>query len=147
VVQVEIDRETGQVQIQKYVAVDDCGNIINPMIVEGQMMGGIAQGTGQALLEHGYYDENGQLVAGNLLNYAIPRADMFPHVQMGNVVTPSPVNPLGVKGVGEMGTITSTPAVANAVMDALSPLGVTHIDIPLTPEKIWRAIQAAGNGG
>jgi len=147
VVQVEIDRETGQVEIQHYTAVDDCGNVINPMIVEGQVMGGIAQGTGQALLEHGYYDENGQLIAGNLLSYAIPRADLFPSVTLGSVVTPSPVNPLGVKGVGEMGTITSTPAVTNAVMDALSPLGITNLDIPLTPDKIWRAIQAAENGG
>ena len=146
-VQVEVDPETGQVTIQRFIAVDDCGNVINPMIVEGQVMGGIAQGTGQALWEHGMYDDHGQLIAGSLMNYAIPRADNFPTVEMDRVTTPSPVNPLGVKGIGEMGTITSTPAVTNAVMDALSPLGITHIDIPLTPEKVWRAIQSARNGG
>ncbi len=147
IVQVEIDRDTGQVTIQRYVAVDDCGKIINPLVISGQVMGGIAQGVGQALWEQGAYDESGQLLSGSLLDYAVPRADQFPTVEMGRVETPSPVNPLGVKGVGEMGTITSTPAVANAVMDALAPLGISHVDIPLTPEKIWRAMQSAKMGG
>ncbi len=152
-VQVEVDRDTGQVQIQKYVAVDDCGRVINPMIVEGQVTGGIAQGVGQALWEHGVYDENGQLVSGTLMDYAVPRADGFPMIEMARTETPSPHNPLGVKGIGEMGTIASTPAVANAVMDALAPFGVRHIDIPLTAEKVWRAMHSNGrsnghnNGG
>jgi carbon-monoxide dehydrogenase large subunit len=147
IAQVEVDRETGQVTIQKYFAVDDVGKIINPMIVKGQLMGGIAQGVGQALWEEGVYGKNGQLLTGTLLDYAMPRADAFPEVQMAQVVTPSPHNPIGVKGAGEMGTITATPAIANAVMDALAPLGVKHIDMPLTSEKIWQAIQASSNGG
>lgn len=146
IVQVEVDKETGQVEIQRYVAVDDCGNVINPMIVEGQVVGGIAQGVGQALWEHGVYDENGQLLSGSLMDYAMPRADRFPMIESSRVETPSPHNPLGVKGIGEMGTIASTPAIANAVMDALAPFGVKHIDLPLTPEKIYRAIHANGGG-
>ncbi len=141
IAQVEVDADTGQVTIQKYVAVDDVGKIINPMIVEGQVVGGIAQGVGQALWEHGAYDENGQLLASTLLEYAVPRASGFPMIESGRTETPSPHNPLGVKGVGEMGTIASTPTIANAVMDALAPYGVKHIDMPLTPEKIWRAMQ------
>jgi aerobic carbon-monoxide dehydrogenase large subunit len=147
IVQVEIDPETGQVAIQRYVAVDDCGKVINPLVISGQVAGGLAQGIGQALWEQGVYDENGQLLSGSLMDYAIPRADQLPIFEMGRVETPSPVNPLGVKGIGEMGTITSTPAVANAVMDALYPLGITHLDIPLTPEKIWQAIQSSQMGG
>ncbi len=143
IAQVEVDPDTGQVTIQRYVAVDDVGKVINPLIVEGQVLGGIAQGVGQALWEHGAYDENGQLIASNLLEYAMPRADLFPMIQTGRTETPSPHNPLGVKGVGEMGTIASTPTIVNAVMDALAPLGIRHIDMPLTPEKVWRAIQAA----
>jgi aerobic carbon-monoxide dehydrogenase large subunit len=141
IAQVEIDRETGEVTIQRYVAVDDVGKVINPLIVEGQVIGGVVQGIGQALTEHGFYNSDGQLVAGNLLEYALPRASRFPHIENGRTETPSPVNPLGVKGVGEMGTIASTPTIVNAVMDALAPLGVRHIDMPLTPEKIWRAIE------
>ncbi|HEX6386474.1 MAG TPA: xanthine dehydrogenase family protein molybdopterin-binding subunit [Anaerolineae bacterium] len=144
IVQIEVDNETGQVDIQRYVSVDDCGNVINPMIVEGQIVGGIAQGVGQALWEHGVYDENGQLLSGSLLDYAMPRADGFPTIESSRTETPSPHNPLGVKGIGEMGTIASTPAIANAVMDALAPYGVKHIDLPLTPEKIYNAIH--GNG-
>ena len=144
IAQVEVDPETGQVTIQRYVSVDDVGKVVNPLIVEGQISGGIAQGVGQALWEYGNYDEDsGQLIAGNLLEYAMPHAHYFPSFEMSRVETASPHNPLGVKGAGEMGTIASTPAVANAVMDALAPLGVKHIDMPLTPEKIWRAMQAA----
>jgi carbon-monoxide dehydrogenase large subunit len=139
--QVEVDRDTGEVTIQRYVAVDDVGKVINPMIVEGQIVGGIAQGVGQALWEHGLYDENGQLLAATLMEYAVPHADKFPMIETARVETPSPHNPLGVKGAGEMGTIAATVAVANAVMDALAPFGVRHIDMPLTPEKIWRAMQ------
>jgi len=143
IAQVEVDPETGEVTIQRYVAVDDVGKVINPMIVEGQLTGGIVQGAGQALWEYGYYDESGQLISANLLEYAMPHAHYFPSFEIDRIETPSPHNPLGVKGAGEMGTITSTPTIANAVMDALAPLGVRHIDMPLTPEKIWRAMQAA----
>src|SRR5262249_16415799 len=133
IAQVEIDRDTGEVALQQYVAVDDVGKVINPLIVEGQVTGGIAQGGGQALLEHGYYDDSGQLITGTMTEYAVPRAHHFPQIITGRTETPSPHNPLGVKGVGEMGTIASTPTVVNAVMDALAPLGVRHIDMPLTP--------------
>lgn len=143
IAQVEVDPDTGEVTIQKYIAVDDVGKVINPLIVEGQVSGGIAQGVGQALLEHGYYDESGQLITAGLTEYAVPHAHNFPSLITGRTETPSPHNPLGVKGVGEMGTIASTPTIVNAVMDALTPLGVRHIDMPLTPEKVWRAIQSA----
>ena len=138
---VEVDAQTGHVAVAKYLAVDDCGKIINPMIVEGQVHGGIAQGMGQALYEECVYDENGQLVTGTLMDYAVPHAAQLPHFDLAHTVTPTDVNPLGVKGVGEAGTIGSTPAVVNAVMDALSPFGVTHIDMPLRPEKLWKAMQ------
>jgi carbon-monoxide dehydrogenase large subunit len=134
------------VRILRYVAVDDVGKVINPMIVEGQIQGGIVQGVGQALTEVGAYSDDGQLLSGTLLEYAVPRADLLPGIEVDRIETPSPHNPLGVKGAGEMGTIAATPAVANAVLDALAPLGVTHIELPLTPERIWRAVQAAGNG-
>jgi aerobic carbon-monoxide dehydrogenase large subunit len=140
---VEVEAETGQVKIVRYVAVDDFGNVINPMIVDGQLHGGIAQGVAQALWENAVYDENGQLLTGSLMEYAVPKADMLPMFETDRTVTPSPVNPLGVKGAGEAGTIASTPAIANAVMDALSPFGIKHLDIPLTPARIWRAIQNA----
>lgn len=140
IAQVEVDADTGQVTIQKYVAVDDVGKVINPLVVEGQVLGGVAQGVGQALTEGAVYDEHGQLVTANLMEYAVPRADLFPMIETGRTETPSPHNPLGVKGVGEMGTITSTPTIANAVMDALAPMGVKHIDMPITPEKVWRAM-------
>jgi carbon-monoxide dehydrogenase large subunit len=140
IAQVEIDGDTGEVHVQRYVAVDDVGKVINPMIVEGQILGGIAQGVGQALWEHGIYDENGQLITGSFLDYAMPRAERFPEIQVGRNETPSPHNPLGVKGCGEMGTIAATPAIANAVMDALAPYGIRHLDIPLTAEKIWHAL-------
>ncbi len=141
IAQVEIDPETGQVQIQRYVAVDDVGKVINPLVVDGQVVGGIVQGIGQALWEHGVYDDSGQLLTGTLMDYAMPKAGALPMIETGRVETPSPHNPLGVKGAGEMGTIAATPAIANAVLDALSPLGVRHLDMPLTPEKIWHAMQ------
>ncbi len=144
---VEVDKETGEVQIKRYIAVDDVGRVINPMIVDGQVHGGIVQGVAQALWESAVYDENGQLVTGTMMDYAIPRADFFPKFELGRTETPTPVNPLGVKGAGETGTIASTPAVVNAVMDALAPLGINHLDMPLTPEKLWRAMHARPNGG
>jgi carbon-monoxide dehydrogenase large subunit len=145
IVAAEVDRETGQVKIRKYVAVDDCGNQVNPLLVEGQVQGGITQSIGAALMERTVYDENGQLLTGELMDYAIPRAEDSPEYVLGSTVTPSPSNPLGVKGVGEAGTIGATPAIANAVIDALSPLGVRHLDIPFTPEQVWRAIQKKGD--
>ncbi len=144
---VEVDVETGQVEIKRYVAVDDCGNIINPLLVAGQVHGGIAQGLGQALYEGAVYDENGQLLTGSFMDYAIPKASQLPRFESEHTVTPSPVNPLGVKGVGEAGTIGSTPCVVNAVVDALAPLGVKHIDMPLSPNRVWQAIQEAKKGG
>jgi aerobic carbon-monoxide dehydrogenase large subunit len=143
---VEVDADTGQVQFRRYVAVDDCGNQINPLLVEGQVHGGIAQGVGQALYEGAVYDDSGQLVTGSLMDYAVPKATMLPRMELDSTVTPTPVNPLGVKGVGEAGTIGSTPAVVNAVLDALAPFGITHLDMPLWPEKIWRAIRQAKGG-
>ncbi len=140
---VEVNAETGEVHLRRYVAVDDVGKVINPMIVEGQAHGGIVQGIAQALWEGAVYDENGQLLSGSLMDYTLPRADLLPHLELARTETPSPVNPLGVKGAGEAGTIASTPAVVNAVLDALKPLGVTHIDMPLTPARVWQAIQAA----
>src|SRR5207342_317494 len=138
---VEIDEQTGSVDLIRYVAVDDVGNKINPMIVDGQLHGGIAQGVGQALWEGAVYDDQGQLLSGTMLDYALPRASWLPLLELDETVTPSPVNPLGVKGVGEAGAIASTAAVANAVMDALHPLGIKHLDMPLTAPKIWHAIQ------
>ena len=137
---VEVDRDTGQVAITKYVAVDDCGVQVNPLIIEGQVQGGIAHSIGQALFEHTVYDEGGQLLTGEFMDYAIPRAADIPEYVLGSTVTPSPVNPLGVKGCGEAGTIGATPAIANAVLDALEPLGIAHLDLPLTPERVWRAV-------
>ena len=140
----EVDRETGAVAIKRYVAVDDCGRIINPLLVAGQVQGGIAQGIGQALYEHAIYDEDGQLVTGEMMDYAVPKATMSPRMECEHTETPSPVNPLGVKGVGEAGTIACSPAIVNSVVDALAPLGVRHIDMPLTPQKIWGLIQRGG---
>jgi len=138
---VEIDAETGEPKITKYVAVDDCGNVINPLLVEGQVHGGLVQGIAQALHEEVVYDENGQLLTGTLMDYAVPRAHDFPEFELDRTITPSPVNPLGVKGVGEAGTIGSTPAVVNAVVDALAPFGISHIDMPLRSEKIWKILK------
>jgi len=140
---VEVDPETGVTKFLRYVAVDDCGKILSPLLVEGQIHGGIAQGIAQALYEEVVYDENGQLITATLMDYAVPKANMLPHFELASTVTPSPVNPLGVKGVGEAGTIGSTPCVVNAVLDALAPLGIRHLDMPLKPEKVWRAIRDA----
>ena len=146
VAEVEVDGETGAVQLVRYSACDDCGRQINPMIVEGQLHGGITQGIGQALYEAAVYDDNGQLLSGSMMEYHVPTAEDVPAFQLDHTVTLTNTNPLGVKGIGEAGTIGSTPAVANAVIDALSPLGIKHLDMPLTPEKLWRAIRAAGEG-
>jgi carbon-monoxide dehydrogenase large subunit len=145
---VEIEPETGHVKIVRYLAVDDVGNVINPMIVDGMVHGGIAQGVGQALWEGARYDEeSGQLMTGSLMDYALPKADHLPLYETARTVTPTPVNPLGIKGAGETGTIASTPAVVNAVVDALSGLGVDHIEaMPLTPERVWKTIQTAKAG-
>jgi carbon-monoxide dehydrogenase large subunit len=140
---VEVDEETGVVELVRYISVDDVGTKINPMIVDGQLHGGIAQGVGQALWEGAVYGGDGQLLSGSMLDYALPRASGFPSFELDETVTPSPVNPLGTKGVGEAGTIGSTPAVVNAVVDALSSYGIRHIDMPLTAPKVWRAMQDA----
>jgi carbon-monoxide dehydrogenase large subunit len=142
---VEVDPDTGHVKILRYLAVDDVGNVINPMIVDGMVHGGIAQGVAQALWEEAVYDrDSGQLVSGSLMDYTLPKADMLPFYETDRTETPTPVNPLGVKGAGETGTIASTPAVVNAVVDALSGLGVDHFDaMPLTPERVWKTAQAA----
>ena len=141
---VEIDRETGEIELLRYIAVDDCGNRINPMIVEGQVHGGIAHGLGQALWEEAVYDESGQLLSGTLLDYALPRAHQLVSFELDHTVTPCPHNPLGVKGIGEAGAIAAPAAVANAVSDALGSVGAGPIDMPFTPEKIWRALQEGG---
>ena len=143
---VELDPETGQIDIRRYVAVDDCGPQINPVIVEGQVHGGVVQGIGQALWEGAVYDENGQLLTGSMLDYALPRADRLPDMEVLSTVTPSPHHPIGVKGIGEAGTIASTAAVYNAVIDALSPFGVQTIRMPVTPERAFNAIQEAKAG-
>jgi carbon-monoxide dehydrogenase large subunit len=140
---VEVDPETGEVRLRRYVAVDDVGKVINPLIVDGQVQGGIAQGVAQALWEGAVYDENGQLLTSSLMEYAVPKAESFPRIELDRTETPTDVNPLGVKGAGETGTIASTAAVVNAVMDALAPLGIRHIDMPLTPERVWQAMQQA----
>src|SRR6266850_1139956 len=136
----EIDRDTGEPTLLKLVAVDDAGNLINPLIVEGQIHGGLAQGIGQAMIEEVVYNEDGQLVTGSFMDYAIPRAIDFPRFELAAAVTPTPVNPLGAKGVGEAGTLGSTPSVVSAAVDALSEFGVKHIDMMLRPEKLWRII-------
>jgi len=137
---VEVDADTGHVELKRYIAVDDCGNQINPLIVEGQIHGGIVQGLAQALYESAVYNEDGQLLTGTLMDYAVPTAAMAPHIETGFTVTPSPVNPLGVKGAGEAGTIASAQCVMNAIIDALSPFGVRHMQMPATPERVWNAI-------
>jgi carbon-monoxide dehydrogenase large subunit len=138
---VEVDPETGVVAVRRYVAVDDCGNILNPLLVAGQVHGGIAQGLAQALYEEAVYDDGGQLLTAGFPDYTVPKAAQIPAMELGHTVTPSPHNPLGVKGVGEAGTIGATPAVVNAVLDALAPWGVADLDMPLTPGKIWAAIR------
>ena len=140
---VDVDTDNGHVALRRYVAVDDCGPQINPMIVEGQVHGGVVQGAGQALWEGAVYSDDGQLLTGTMQDYALPKAHMVPDIETLSSVTPSPHNPLGVKGVGETGTIASTVTIYNAVIDALRPLGVTRLDMPLTPERVWQAIQDA----
>jgi carbon-monoxide dehydrogenase large subunit len=143
---VEVDPETGVIKLRRYIAVDDCGRVINPLLVDGQIHGGLAQGIAQALFEEAVYDENGQLISGSLMDYAVPKADDLLNFELDRTETPSPVNALGVKGVGEAGTIASSAAIVNAVVDALAPLGVKHLDMPLKPERVWQAIQQAQAG-
>lgn len=145
-VMAEVDRETGAVTLLRFEGVDDCGPVINPLIVAGQVHGGIAQGLGQALFEEVVYDEGGQLLSGTFMDYAMPRAEHFPTLRIGHTVTPSPITPLGLKGVGEAGTIGSVPAIVSAVMDALSPFGIRHLDPPLTPLKLWQAMNEGVRG-
>jgi aerobic carbon-monoxide dehydrogenase large subunit len=140
VCEVEIDPETGVTEVVSFTAVDDVGTVINPMIVEGQVHGGLAQGIGQALIEDARYDDSGQLLSGSFLSYAMPRASDLPRFEVATKVTPCTHNPIGAKGVGEVGAIGSPPAVINAVVDALADLGVRHVDMPATPERIWRII-------
>jgi carbon-monoxide dehydrogenase large subunit len=140
---VEVDTETGKVDVVKYVAVDDCGNQVNPLIVEGQIHGGIVQGAAQALFEEAVYDEAGNLITSTMTDYLVPSAAEFPSIVTDRTVTPSPTNPLGVKGIGEAGTIAATPAVMNAILDALSYLGVKDIAMPASPQRVWEAITAA----
>ncbi len=140
---VEVDTETGVVKLVRYAACDDVGNVVNPMIVDGQVHGGVTHGIGQALMEGAIYDDDGQLINGSYMDYALPRADELPRFETARTVTPCPHNPLGVKGAGETGTIGATPAVVNAVIDALWPLGVRHLEMPLTPQRVWQAIQSA----
>jgi aerobic carbon-monoxide dehydrogenase large subunit len=140
---VRIDRETGKPTLEKLFLVDDCGVVINPMILEGQIHGGVAQGLGETFCEQMFFGGNGEVLTGSLMNYAVPRAADMPPLTMGETVTPNPFNPLGVKGVGEAGCNGAPPAVANAVMDALAPLGIGHIDMPYTAPKLWAAIRKA----
>jgi carbon-monoxide dehydrogenase large subunit len=132
------------VTVRDYISVDDCGVRISPLIVTGQVHGGIAQGIAQALLEEVIYGQDGQLLTGTLMDYAIPRADDLPFFTTDQTVTPTPHNPMGAKGIGEAATIGSTPAIVNAVVDALRPLGVKHLDMPLRGERVWQALQGAG---
>jgi carbon-monoxide dehydrogenase large subunit len=140
---VEVDRDTGHVCIRKYVSVDDSGFLVNPLLAQGQVHGGLAQGIGQALWEGAAFDENGQLLTSTLMEYALPKSEDLPSFENDHTRTPSPRTTLGVKGIGESATIGSTPAIANAVLDALAPLGVTHLDLPLTPGKIWATMRNA----
>jgi carbon-monoxide dehydrogenase large subunit len=143
---VEVDPDTGAVDMRKYIAVDDCGNIINPMVVEGQITGGIVQGIAQALFEEVVYDEDsGQLRTGTLIDYMVPTANEIPELVLGSTLTPSPTNELGVKGIGEAGTIASSAAVINAIVDALSPFGIKHVDMPASPDRLWKMIKEAKN--
>jgi carbon-monoxide dehydrogenase large subunit len=140
---VEVDPRTGEVEFEQFVAVDDCGTQLNPKIVEGQILGGIAQGIGQARFEAPEYDDNGTLLTSTFMDYAVPRAHQLPSIDLDETVTPSPHNPLGVKGVAESGTVGAVPVVVNAVTDALAPFGVEDLDMPLTDETVWRAVHEA----
>jgi aerobic carbon-monoxide dehydrogenase large subunit len=139
---VEVDPDTGAVDILRYIAVDDCGTFINPLLAAGQVHGAIAQGLGQAMSEHIAYDDSGQ-PTGSLLEYAVPRAHQMPRLGTGHTITPTPYNPLGAKGIGESGAMGSPPALVTAVLDALRPVGVSHLDMPLTPPRVWAAVQDA----
>ena len=139
---VEVDRETGAIDVKRFVAIDDCGNIINPMIVEGQVHGGLTQGIAPAMYEGIEYDEEGNVLNGTFMDYLVPTAVESPHWETGHTITPSPHHPLGAKGVAESPTVGAPPAIANAIIDALTPLGIEHLDIPITPAKVWEAIQA-----
>jgi len=141
---VDIDKGTGQVKVRRFMAIDDCGNIINPMIVEGQIHGGLAQGIAPALYEEMIYDDDGNILNGTFMDYLVPTAVEIPHLETGHTITPSPHHPLGAKGVAESPTVGAPPAIANAVVDALSHLGVKHVDIPITPFKVWQILQEKG---
>jgi aerobic carbon-monoxide dehydrogenase large subunit len=143
VCEIEVDPETFTVRVDRFVAVDDLGMVINPMICEGQIHGGIAQGAGQALFENVVYDDSGQLVTGSFLDYSMPRANDLPTFVSDLVEVPAKTNPLGIKGIGEAGTIAAPPTLVNAVLDALKKLGIEHLDMPLTPERIWQAANSA----
>jgi carbon-monoxide dehydrogenase large subunit len=143
----EVDPETGTVAVKGWYSVDDCGPVINPMLTEGQIHGGVAQGVGQALMEQAVYDDSGQLLSGSMMDYALPVASDLPEFMGEHTVTPTSSNPWGVKGIGEAGTIAASAAVVNSVVDALSHLGVKHLDMPLTGERVWNAIQSAGGRG
>jgi aerobic carbon-monoxide dehydrogenase large subunit len=143
---VEVDVETGDARLMRHVAVDDCGRVLNPQLVEGQVHGGLAQGIAQALYEQVLYDGDANPITSTLTTYAMPTAAELPHLETSRTETPTPVNPLGAKGIGESATIGSTPAVQNAVIDALSPWGVRHLDLPLTPERVWRALHERRDG-
>ena len=142
--EVEIDPDTGMIDVKRYIVCDDVGKAVNPMIVRGQVHGGVAQGFGQAVMEHTAYDpDSGQLLAGSFMDYALPRAADLPDIEVDLIEVPCGTNPLGVKGAGEAGAVGSPPAMINAIVDALSSAGVTSIDMPATPEKVWKALQAA----
>src|SRR5207237_241871 len=144
VCEVEVDPDTGEVTIDRYFVVDDLGRVLNPMIVRGQIQGGVVQGIGQALIEHQVYDrQSGQLISGSFMDYGMPRADTMPNVEAELEEVPCKTNPVGVKGIGESGTIGAPPTVINALIDALEPLGVDHIDMPATPSRVWETITRA----
>jgi len=138
---VSVERDTARVRLERLVLVDDCGRAINPLLVEGQLAGGAAQGIGEALLELVAYGSDGQLMTGSLLDYAVPRADSVPDLEFDRTETPSPRNPLGAKGVGESATVGTPAAITNAVLDALRPLGVQNVELPITTEQVWRLLQ------
>jgi carbon-monoxide dehydrogenase large subunit len=144
--EVEVEPETGLIHVMRYVVVDDFGTVVNPLLLRGQVQGGVAQGVGQAMLEHCVFDpETGQLLSGTLTDYCLPRAEDLPAIEFAYNIVPCRTNPLGIKGAGEAGAIGAPPALVNAVVDALSPLGIDHLDMPLTPESVWRAIRTATN--
>jgi carbon-monoxide dehydrogenase large subunit len=140
---VSVDRDTGEITVEHMFCVEDAGTVVNPMLTEGQIHGGIAQGLGEAMLERMVYDGEGQLLTGSFMDYAMPRADQVPQIEIRSLATPTPLNPLGAKGVGEAGTIGAPAAILNAALDALAPLGVRHLELPLTGERLWRAIKTA----